>query len=249
MKGKTFSFCIVEPRDTRLISSAVLNIRKLYQDNPIMIHCGKNLKGNIQSQIKDNNTHIKELDVNNLTPQEHSDFFKNYDFWNEFETDYMMTIHTDGCLCVNSKYKLEDFLQYDYVGGYAPQRWWSKELHLAKINPNEYKYMCFNGGFTLRNVEAMKAAIKEFPAMPTHHFTKYTNQTTLQNFPEDLYFVCALQKIGYNVGRDDHSINFCTHTSFERQTFCIHKSVKYISKNKLLDLLNYCPDYEEFLNG
>ena len=249
MKEKTFSFCIVEPRDTPLISSSVLNIRKLYEDNPIIIYCGNNLKDKIQKQITDKNSHIEELDVNNLTPQEHSDFFKNYHFWNTFQTDYVMTIHTDGCLCLNSAYKLEDFLQYDYIGGYSPQRWWNKELFIANINPNTYNNMCFNGGFSLRNVGATKNAIKEFPALPTHDFKRYSNQTTFQNFPEDLYFVCAFQKLGYNIGSDDHAMNFCTHSSFDRQTFCIHKSVKYLNEIKLKQLLSYSPEYEEFLDG
>ena len=106
-----------------------------------------------------------------------------------------------------------------------------------------------DGGFSLRNVQSMKMVIKEFPAMPTHNFKNYTNQTCFQNFQEDLYFVCGLEKIGYNIASDDYAINFCTHSSFDRKTFCIHKSSRYLNPMQLKNLLNYCHEYEEFLSG
>lgn len=241
-----YSFCIVEPRYDPLVLLNIQNIRALYKEH-ILFYCGKDLKNIFEKKISDDSVQIIELEVSNFTTETHSDFFKSLNLWNSIQTDYVVTIQTDGCLCKNSKYKIEDFLHYDYVGGYAPQRWWKKELDIANIDANIYPNMCFNGGFTLRKVSAMKEAIKHFPPMLTQNFKNYNKQTVMENFQEDVYFVCALHKIGYNIGKDEHSLNFCTHSHFLKQTFCIHKARSYINKKQLNDLLEYCPEYKEFL--
>ena len=45
-----------------------------------------------------------------------SDFMITRSLWESLDGDYCLTIQTDGSLCKNSDYKIEDFFKYDYLG-------------------------------------------------------------------------------------------------------------------------------------
>ena len=163
----------------------------------------------------------------NLTRIEYCDLAKSVSFWERIDTDKILFMQTDGCLCKKSQYKVEDFYKYDYVGGYAPQAWWSKELRIAKINKNEFPYQCLNGGFSLRTTEACKKVIETFTPRQSIEYTNYNKQTRMENLFEDLFFACGMHLLGYNVGRDKFATNFCTHTEYVSNTFCVHNLFKY----------------------
>lgn len=67
------------------------------------------------------------------------------EFWKSFDTDLVLIFHSDSLTNPNSKHKLSDFLQYDYIG--AP---WSVELR------KQYTFLPTyggNGGFVLSSVK------------------------------------------------------------------------------------------------
>ena len=123
---------LVEPRLVKQIYMNIVNFQKVMKDSKLYFHCGKNTKSLHLEEFKKypidiKNVIIKELNTNNLTPYTYSDLFKSLSFWENMEGDYILTIQTDGCLCAKSPYSIKEFTKYDYVGGYAYQKWWWKE--------------------------------------------------------------------------------------------------------------------------
>jgi len=243
---KSIAGVLVEPRLVKQIYYLIENFFNVMPNNILYIFCGKNHKIIHNNILKTNRNfdkiNIIELDVINLDFASYSDLFKSYYIINHIKEDYILTIQTDGCLCEKSTYSINDFLKYDYIGGYAREGWWWKETHgLHNIND----FQCFNGGFSLRNKNAMIKVIDTFKPKKTCSFYKGCD---FCSFPEDLYFTVGMLKLNYVVGVDKFATNFCTHTSYVSNTFCVHK-YKHYEKNSdcLNNFLNYSPEYRRFL--
>jgi len=234
---------IIEPRPlTNKINLLIKNVRDTLGDVPVFIFCGKSSIDRIE---KDDNIELIKLEKDNYTSIEYCNLCKSDKFWDYISTDKILFMQTDGCLCTKSKYSIENFYHYDYIGGYASQSWWTKELRIANIKDN-FKYQCLNGGFSLRNVEACKNALKEFKPKQTIDYRKYTRNTKLADLFEDLFFACAMHVLGYNIAQDYYSINFCTHTEYIKDTFCVHNLFKYKKDSSFLE---YCPEYIDFVSA
>lgn len=242
---------LVEPRYLASIPQLIQNFKKVLPNCKLYFFCGKssfpiffNLYGH------DSLVHLIPLETDNLTPNSHNDFLKTSEFWNHFDTDYILTIQTDGCLCENSPYKISDFLHYDYIGGYTPFKWWWKETNGLHSFDD---FQSFNGGFSLRKVQAMKEVICAFPPTSTQPFSQNLPFTS---YGEDLYFVVGMLKLNkqstekrkYNVALDEFSVNFCTHTHFIKPTFCVHKLDAYhnVDSHVIQNFLKYCPTFAAF---
>jgi len=245
----TVSGILIEPRFMQNIHPLILNFKKVMPNTVLYFFCGSN-SYDFFKQMYDGDEFVKliPLKVDNLSANQHNDFWKTTEFWNNFDSDYVLTIQTDGCLCENSSWKIYDFLHYDYIGGYTPNKWWWKETQgLHDYND----YQCFNGGFSLRKVQAMKDVLQTFPPMPTKGFSP---DSPFEMYGEDLYFVVGLLKLNqqknkkiYNVALDQFATNFCTHTHYITNTFCVHKLDNYQNKNVVSQFLNYCPEFFSFI--
>lgn len=237
---------LIEPRKVIQIYHNILNFQKCLPNILLYLFIGKNTKSfhieNIKKyNINLNNIIIKELDINNLDFATYSNLLKSKDFWENLNGEYVLTIQTDGCLCYKTTHKIEDFFKYDYIGGYAPQKWWWKETQ----GLHDYKdYQCFNGGFSLRNRKACLDVINNFPSNDTKSFKKGID---FKLHPEDLYFVVCMFKLKYNVAKDKFSTNFCSHTCFTENSFCIHKINHYVKNQELIKCINYCNDFKNFI--
>ncbi len=136
---------LVEPRKMDNIIILIDNFFQVLPGRHLFFFCGHS-HFNYYKQllsIYSNQITLIDLKVDNLTPYTHNDLWKSFDFWNHFnDYTHVLTIQTDGCLCPDSPYKIEDFFSYDYIGGYSPYKWWWKETQgLHKFSD----YQCFNG--------------------------------------------------------------------------------------------------------
>ena len=233
----------IEPRDLLQVYKNIENFNLVMPGSKLYFFCGKGLLNHYKSTITNKNVTIIELDTTNLDFSSYSNLMKSTNFWNNFDTKYthIVTIQSDGCLCKNSSFSIWDFIHYDYVGGYAEEGWWWKETQGLHYKDD---YQCFNGGFSLRNIKACKKVIENFPSGHTEHFYQ---GCPLIHFPEDLYFVTGMLKLGYNIGTDKYATNFCSHSTFINNCFCIHKLNKYVSNSQLKQSLQYCPEFEFFM--
>lgn len=241
---------LVEPRYLRNITILIENFQNVMPGRHLFFFCGDSKFDFYKEKYKnDNSITIINLKVDNLTGKEHNNLWKTMSFWDYFKDfTHILTLQTDGCLCENSKYKIEDFYKYDFVGGYTPYKWWWKEtmgLH------NYSDYQCFNGGFSFRKIESMKKIIEEFPPLPTEDF--YSG-LSFRAYGEDLYFVVGLltlnktRSCNYKLGLDEHATKFCTHTHYFHDTFCVHKYDNYTTIKELQDFLKYCPLFKHFID-
>lgn len=239
---------LVEPRRMDSVYKLIENFRDVLHGTDLIFYCGKSNYDHFVEYYKhDNNIKVKSLSVDNLTAKEHNNLWKDLCFWNDFVNyEYILTIQTDGCLCKDSIFTVDDFMDYDYIGGYSEYKWWWKE---TKGLHNYEDYQCFNGGFSLRKVNSMIDVLKMFSPLPTED---YRPEISFRSYGEDLYFVVGLLLLNkehskcYKVGLDEFAINFCTHTHYKRRTFCVHKLDNYVTENVLDDFLKYCPEFINF---
>lgn len=240
---------LVEPRKLYAVEKLIKNYIDVLGEMCLYFFCGKSYYEYYVEYYK-NESFIKiiALDVDNLKAKDHNDLWKSIDFWKNFtDYEYILTIQTDGCLCKNSKFKLLDFVEYDYVGGYSEYKWWWKE---TKGLHNYEDYQCLNGGFSLRKVSSMIRVLNIFSPLPSDD---YNENLSFRAYGEDLYFVVGLlmlnkYKMGnYKVGLDKYATNFCTHTHYINETFCVHKLDNYVNGDILNKFLEYCPEFKEFM--
>lgn len=236
----------VEPRNVKQIYYNIENFFKVLPNNKLYFFCGKNskelhIKNINKMNIKDELLEIHELNTNNLNFKTYSELFKSFYILDKIQEEYIFTIQTDGCLCIDSSYNITDFLKYDYIGGYAKQKHWWKETNGLHSYDD---FQCFNGGFSLRNKKAMIDVLNNFKPQETVSFYR---GCPMEKFPEDLYFVVGMLKLKYNVGMDEYATNFCTHTSYYKKTFCVHKLENYVNKKELEEFLKYCNEYKNFI--
>jgi hypothetical protein len=241
---------LIEPRKVEQIFLNIDNFFKFSGLGKLYFFCGKNLKNYFINEITRrfnqylNNIVIFELLVNNLTPHQYSDILKSKQTLNKIDSDYILTIQTDGCICENSKFKITDFLKYDYIGGYSDKPNWWKE---ARIILKNRKYLCLNGGFSLRKKASMLKVIEKIPPKKT---SNYRYDQSISEYPEDLYYAIGMYKLGMNIGIDDeYSSNFCTHTTYLKNTYCVHKHNAYTKNTpqKFKEFLKYCPEFKNFI--
>lgn len=237
---------LVEPRKIDEIYRLIENYECVLGSMTLYFFCGSSYYNHFVEYYRGKVfIRIISLDVDNLTAKEHNDLWKSIKFWGNFvDYEYILTIQTDGCLCKNSDFKLQDFTKYDYVGGYSAYKWWWKETQgLHDYND----YQCFNGGFSLRKVKSMIRVMEVFEPLPTRD---YDLGLSFREYGEDLYFVVGLLTLNkyemgcYLLGLDEYAVNFCTHTHYVKNTFCVHKYDNYVED--ISQFLRYCPEFKYF---
>ena len=232
---------LIEPRKLKQIHYIIENFFEVLPNVKLYFFCGKNLKKYYKSCFELHyNLNIIELEVDDLTSISYSDILKSFDFWNQFDAEYALTIQTDGCLCKKSNLQIDDFFEYDFIGGYALGQW--KQLMAPIIDVNNH-FPCFNGGFSLRNISKCLSVLTSFPPLLT------SNETCdFKKYPEDIYFVYGMLQLGFKVGIDYNATTFCTHKHFVKNSFCIHNFFQYAENNALEECFDYCPEYKDFVN-
>jgi hypothetical protein len=240
---------LVEPRRMSNVHLLIDNFQKVTGERKLFFFCGKSHYDYYVGYYKgDDSVRLINLGVDNLDAKSHNDLWKSMEFWDNFTGfTHVLTIQTDGCLCENSEYKIEDFFKYDFVGGYTPNKWWWKETQgLHKYS----EYQCFNGGFSFRRISAMQEVLKRFPPLPTEDFRE---NLSFRAYGEDLYFVVGLLTMNstdegchYKVGLDELATKFCTHTHYLHKTFCVHKLDNYVGRTQVVKFLEYCPLFIHF---
>lgn len=147
-------------------------------------------------------------------------------FWAMLRAQHVLVFQLDSVLCAMSPWKVQDFLEYDYIG--AP---WIDHFYGMDIG---------NGGLSLRKVKTMVDIIKTFPLEG-----RYEN--------EDIYFargIYDLAKRGYPVRIPP--VHVASKFSFEAgalprvASFAVHKLPRHKipQKENVAALFKTCPEAE-----
>ncbi len=104
------------------------------------------LLSSIKSKITLSNLNIKEV-----TQENSSKIMLSESFWESIVGETVLYFECDSLLCPNSKYKVDDFINFDYIGGY-----WGNSLYSL-----DEKYpVVMNGGISIRKKSFMLNIIK-----------------------------------------------------------------------------------------
>lgn len=177
---------IVEPRDHDMLIPCIKNIRTVLSTTMyIYVFHGPTSLLKLIDEFGDDPYIVRiPLDVNNMSIAHYNNLLTRLDFWDVFNSKYVLITQTDAVLFRRSRMNIYDYIekQYDYVG--APFRLLSWDT-FRLFTPFSSKYKstnCGNGGLSLRKVCTMKKVVQEIPYL------------SIPFEPEDVYFSYAFHE-------------------------------------------------------
>tara|TARA_Y100000593_G_scaffold83824_1_gene158345 strand:- start:38926 stop:39720 length:795 start_codon:yes stop_codon:yes gene_type:complete len=95
--------------------------------------------------------------IENFTDQAgYNALMKSEEFWERCIGDDILIFQSDTLLCDKSNYKIEDFMGFDYIGGWPSA---VSFMHMAHLYPFGYTHM--NGGLSFRKKSKMLKIVKD----------------------------------------------------------------------------------------
>ena len=210
----SYTAIIIEPRKHKALQFVVKNILdNLNSSWKVIIFHGnlnkeyvENIVNNLQ-QYKDRIT-IKSLNKDNLSLGDYNAILTSKEFYDNIISEMFLVFQTDSMINPRNKDKINDFMQYDYVG--AP---WIGENNAIKGNVG-------NGGFSLRRKSKMLEIIDKVP---------------YATFAEDVYFAIPPPSIKINKPTMEQAQKFSSEEAWDPQSFGIHKTWYHVNKNILIN--------------
>jgi hypothetical protein len=205
-----YTAVIIEPREHPALLFVLNNILENLSDewNILIFHGNKNIE--YLNNIIDINLHnykdkinLINLNVDNLTISEYNNLLTSESFYEKIPTETFLIFQTDSMISEKNKDKINNFLEFDYVG--APWPWLDSYSSVG------------NGGFSLRKKSKMIEKIKK---------CSYNNQN------EDMFFsdenCLKLHKPDKELAKE-----FSVELLFHDNPFGVHKAYEYIKGEEL----------------
>lgn len=206
--GEKYTAIIIEPRKHKALEYVLKNFYdNLDKDkwNFIIFHGNLN-KDYIENIIKKNNfnnMNMISLNKDNLSIGEYNKLLTSKEFYNNIPNETFLIFQTDSLINPKNKDKINNFLNYDYVG--APWNW---NKHVG------------NGGLSLRKKTKMLEIIDKFTYDPKDPEDAYFNGYELD-----------LNKILLNKPSYEEAQLFSSETVWNPNSFGIHSPWKYNDLN------------------
>lgn len=230
---------IIDPRDDENLVTLIHDYQEKLGDNWIIVfYCGKGLKSKM-TNILDSRIEIRELNVNNFTLNEYSDFMKCKDLWKSLYGNFVLTFQLDTYILNKSPYNIHYFMNMNksYIGGNMDHGWLELIREQLFID-----YRNFNGGLSLRKRLDMIKIIEEFGIEKTE-----SNSQKLQTDPEDVYFTVGCYKLQLPIGDNEECIHFCVNRIFVDGFFGVHKPIPQLLNNSEDISKIYCHQTNRFI--
>jgi hypothetical protein len=221
---------IVEPRQHTHLAPVIQQMHLTYPEWLIYLYHGTANEEFVLTHpdlaplIADGSLVLFPMQVANLTSRMYNAIFISPQFWETVNAEFALVFQTDVWICQEPTSDLDGFLKYDFVG--SPRN--------LPFLPKLFSFM--NGGFSLRNVEAMKRVIQQCP------------------FPdpfgvlgEDIYFSRPCKAAGLNIPSLETASQFGVQqrqfNNPEVTPIGTHKPWEYkfgLKENAMHDLLERC---------
>jgi len=218
---------IVEPREHKYLKTVCEQFDKEMDPSWVMyVFHGKSTKAFAEEATKGVRRrvlHLIPLDTDNLNADQYNELFKQASFWKKVIAEDILVFQTDTALCPASKYKIDQFTKYDYIGCATSH---SVKIINGEIPKDEHHFYGV-GGLSFRKKSFMMKCIKD-------------NPNVTAKFPEDVFFSnCVAEspnrpKDGYELSR------FCSQTAFQKPSWGAHKLSRMI-EGGLDEFLKFCP--------
>ncbi|CAF1399264.1 unnamed protein product, partial [Didymodactylos carnosus] len=217
------SASIVDFRISALLITIILNVLQHIPTSwPIQIfHSKQNFyflsnSTGLKPYVSTGKIILEELDELSITTN-WQDFtnrlFTNLSFWQRIRSEKVLVFQYDSVFCSNSAHKIQDYLQWDYVG--AP---WHSDLH-APVPVG-------NGGFSLRSRSKTLELLKQM--------------TYDSSLPEDVWYAVHLPKVNASVAPEHIARTFSAESVFYETPMGVHKLIMNPTDTK--KLCEACPE-------
>ena len=222
---------IVEPRKHKMLKYVCENFDKnMCKSWDLYVFHGKSYEEHAREAvqgIKERKVHLIALEKDNFTADDYNILFKSLDFWDKVKAEDILVFQTDAVLCPASKYKIKDFMHFDYIGcgSYDGAIGNSKEVWGKDQSKNNSFYGI--GGLSFRKNSFQKKCIRKHPNI------KLT-------YPEDVFFSNCAEDSPNKPRTATDLANFCTQDSFSQQSFGAHKTW-YMKEGHSESFFNFCP--------
>ncbi|GGE39166.1 DUF5672 family protein [Actibacterium pelagium] len=213
---------IVETRETPVLRYVIQNYLT-YGEGPVHLILGPSTRKILRrsffrNAIERGDLFVSMLDRDYLPATNYNALLMSEEFWNELIPGRKaVCFQTDSCICPQSKFSLNDFIDFDYIGS----DWKEKRPHGMKIAGG-----C--GGFSLRDVALSKAAVERF-------------HTNLWRAGEDDFFGFHIELLQGKVASKESRGKFCSQSWFDYPSFAAH-SVGHMRPKTRLEFFKYCPE-------
>lgn len=179
---------IIEPRRHRNLKFVIEHLHAVLPQVPIHVFHGMLNRDMIPVE-----PHITahELPLENLTLFDYNAITMNPAFYQSLPGKHILVFQTDSVLFSRSPVKLEEFLEYDYVGAPHHSLWYS----FLEWKPQRF-FEVGNGGLSLRRRSMMLRCLEKVPIEKAKYFH------------EDIYFVHQVVSQGGKIPKPEKASRF-----------------------------------------
>jgi hypothetical protein len=213
-KNNRLSVAIIEPRCHELLAGVLYNMADIYggQDVSLYIFHGEKNESYVNKIIDQwTGVNLINLHVDNLALYEYNDLLVTIKFWENFTSTHVLIFQVDTLILR----PFDDcYFQYDYIGAPWIHAWAGGGKYVG------------NGGFSLRNVEAMKNICHQYGE-------------TYGGVNEDFFFVARLPR--QKVAPCKIAMTFAVEEIYYHGPCGLHKSYQYLTTIELTSLLLQLP--------
>jgi hypothetical protein len=216
---------IIEPRKHKALSFVLKNFLENLSENwnIIIMHGEKNVDYvnhiiNTELMQYKSRIQLQNLHVDNLTIDDYNKLLMSEEFYQSIPTEIFLIFQTDTMICPSQKEKINDFLEYDYVG--AP---W--------IDSNRTDNVGGNGGLSIRRKSKM--------------LEKLRNCENTKNEYEDKYFSNSCGNLRFPPF--EKAKEFAVETTYNNNSFGVHKPWPYLTKEELHSISQKCNQFDTLI--
>jgi hypothetical protein len=120
-------------------------------------------------------------------------------FWKRIPAEKILIFQIDSVMCSNSRHKITDFLQYDYIGAPWDFPWFNFDK----------KYRVGNGGFSLRSRSKVLALLALVP------YDK--------NMPEDVWYAQNMHRVNASIPSMEIAKTFAVESVYYERPLGVHR--------------------------
>ena len=230
----SYTAIIIEPRTHHALRFVLHNILENLNDkwNVILFHGNKNedfVKEIIDKHLEKYKSRITliSLKKDDLHYSDYNSLLLDKDFYTNIPTEMFLVFQTDSFIISKNKDKINEFLEFDYVGSpwYFPQGHQHSHLN-EKVG---------NGGFSLRKKSKMLEIIDKCKSKWDHN-------------GEDRFFSMPCDDIKIHKPNAKKAEEFCSETKLHNSSFAIHKVWEYHSISEIAKNFPEINDYFKALS-
>ncbi|RDL34347.1 uncharacterized protein BP5553_07475 [Venustampulla echinocandica] len=149
---------------------------------------------------------------------------------------HVLMFQADSIICSNSEIRIEDFLEYDFVG--APID--------VPITPPDGHGEGYNGGFSLRNRSMILDIVNTFSWQGEKEEGKITQAPCVTQEPclkfEDQWFYHKMKENGARLPTKEVASKFAVETIWNDRPLGFHQVERW-NKDKIGKVTEWCPEY------